>query len=534
MKILVVDDEELAREALTSMIIEIAKGTLFEIEILQANNGDDAFEMIVQSRPEVVIADIMMPKTSGIELLSRVNDLEINTIYIFVSASDSFAYAQKAVSLGAFSYLLKPIRKNELEEIITKVRLKLEKEKSNLKEDLKFKKSLQILQRDFLTRLVTTRNLIEALSPSVLSQNLDDIGIHFNYDHFSVILLNIANTIENQDLGGSVKDIFQRNGIYCYELGIENRFCYLLNFEEQSNTQDLISQCCNEIILYLNHQQLCFASIGIGSFTKDLYRLNTSFCNANSALFHLWYKSRACSNHQNNFAFFNADEHNENIIANEINMYEKNLEHALDAFKTSNNTENPFELIKECYVMCFNNYLLFSYDVISDINFRTIMILISFLKKTGLNSDIILGDELSLYNDLNSYKTVDTILSWYKAKIAVIMNAIKESNENSNLKIVNRVKEYVKKNIDKDITLITAAQNVFISPQYLSRLFHQIEGDSFVNYVKKAKIEKAKEMLNQGYKANVVANILGYNDAKYFFKVFKSSTGLSPSSYKKL
>jgi len=111
MKALVIDDERLARKELISLLSDYPK-----IEIVgEAVNADDAEEKIATLNPELLFLDIQMPGRDGFELLES---LDVVPKVIFTTAYDE--YALKAFDVNALDYLLKPIRKERLEECIQK------------------------------------------------------------------------------------------------------------------------------------------------------------------------------------------------------------------------------------------------------------------------------------------------------------------------------------------------------------------------------------------------------------------------------
>ncbi len=112
MKALIVDDERLARKELSNLLSEYP-----EIEIIgEAVNADDAIEKINQQIPEIIFLDIQMPGKNGFELLE---ELDYVPKVIFTTAYDE--YALKAFEVSALDYLLKPIRKERLQECISKL-----------------------------------------------------------------------------------------------------------------------------------------------------------------------------------------------------------------------------------------------------------------------------------------------------------------------------------------------------------------------------------------------------------------------------
>jgi len=112
MKILIVDDEQLARERLHRQLDELNEG----YEIIEADNGLAAIEQSQKYNPEIVLLDIRMPGMDGIEAANKLSELETPPAIIFTTAYDE--YALKAFDSHAIAYLLKPVRKEKLNTAI--------------------------------------------------------------------------------------------------------------------------------------------------------------------------------------------------------------------------------------------------------------------------------------------------------------------------------------------------------------------------------------------------------------------------------
>lgn len=114
-KLIVCDDEMTIRNGLTSII----KRKYPKIRILDAAaNGFEAYQMILEHQPDVVLMDINMPGMSGLEVIEKSMINSPFTKFIIVSGYDEFQYAQKAIRLNAFDYLLKPVDRTKLFETI--------------------------------------------------------------------------------------------------------------------------------------------------------------------------------------------------------------------------------------------------------------------------------------------------------------------------------------------------------------------------------------------------------------------------------
>jgi two-component system LytT family response regulator len=113
---IIVDDEKLAREGLKNLLKEFS-----EIEIIgEANNADEAIELIDKLKPQLMFLDIEMPEKTGFDLLEELIE---TPCVIFTTAYNEFAI--KAFEVNALDYLLKPVQPNRLKEAIAKVKKQL-------------------------------------------------------------------------------------------------------------------------------------------------------------------------------------------------------------------------------------------------------------------------------------------------------------------------------------------------------------------------------------------------------------------------
>jgi two-component system response regulator YesN len=115
MRIVIADDEPLVRISLNSMIQEMEAS--WEI-VGEAGSGEELLRLLAGQQPEVAIVDIRMPKLDGLEAIRRGKELSPRTRWIILSGFSDFRYAQQALRLGANEYLLKPVNPDELEKAL--------------------------------------------------------------------------------------------------------------------------------------------------------------------------------------------------------------------------------------------------------------------------------------------------------------------------------------------------------------------------------------------------------------------------------
>jgi len=122
LKVLVAEDEPWIRAAIVEMVESIGH----DIKVVgDATNGEEAWHMIQQQWPTVLITDIMMPEMDGLELVRHISEHKIPMAVIIISGYENFQYAQKAINYGVNRYLLKPVNREELRQALLEVMGKL-------------------------------------------------------------------------------------------------------------------------------------------------------------------------------------------------------------------------------------------------------------------------------------------------------------------------------------------------------------------------------------------------------------------------
>ena len=106
-------------------------------------------------------------------------------------------------------------------------------------------------------------------------------------------------------------------------------------------------------------------------------------------------------------------------------------------------------------------------------------------------------------------------------------------NENLQESQKSAIKKYIKENYKRDISAGDVAGILGYSDVYFSKIFKQLFDDTFINYLTKVRIDKAKVLLKDvGFNIKEVGASVGYTDSNYFTKVFKRAVGMSPSEYR--
>ena len=111
------------------------------------------------------------------------------------------------------------------------------------------------------------------------------------------------------------------------------------------------------------------------------------------------------------------------------------------------------------------------------------------------------------------------------------VNSVKKLEDNP---IIKKVCGYVDQNLAQDISLEQAAEYAGVSSFYLSKLFKEEKGETFINFITDKRLEKSRQLLAETQLSikEITAQV-GYNDQNYYSRIFKGKYGLSPKEYRK-
>lgn len=532
--ILVVDDEVLARESIIEKLKELRY-----TDISQATNGIEAYEFIIHYRPDIVLADIRMPGMDGIELLSKVREALEDTLFIFISGYDLFEYAQKAIGLGAFSYILKPIKDEDFAKVMDKAckRLlqKLEDCECTNRLKRKMNQGLELMRRQFVSELVSGNEMSGMYSGS----KFEELEIYFKQNKFCIIIISVdkftepGNSMLYKDKEVAIFTIQNKSSEVCsqynisaYPFDLDNGLGFLINFSQDICNSEILNiyNICCEIKKHISDVIPYAITIGIGTIVDNIEKLNESFKTAQNSV-----SLKLIKGGNQVFNIINTC----NSVENNVTLGFSLEKEIFDCFEKCD-MASLVNLFKKLYAP-FKSDMFTDTERLSKLNLQLVILLFKTLNQLGATPESTLGDEFILYKQVNSCTGIDSVIEWFEDKFTLCFESIKLLQEGSNRKCFLKAKEFIKKNITNEITLEIVADHVHLSPGYFSRLFKQESGENFVNYITSCKIDKAKLLLKEGiYKVNEVCKMAGFNDIKHFYKVFKKSTGLAPNEYRNL
>lgn len=510
-KLLICDDEKLIREGLASLDWDER-----DVEVVGiAKNGEEAFEVFKEMRPDIVISDIEMPKKNGIWLSEQIHELSPDTRIIFLTGYNNFEYAQSAVKTGVYRYLLKPIDEFELYGIVDELAKEIRLRKQQAEKEVEFRKLLN-KSRYFLMSYLFNRaqsgildyGLFEITNePTVMSsfvirfeKNSTDSGVSF--------------VIFEELLGRLPKDI-SFIPFFC-----NSELVFICFFTASSeNPEQTLFSCCEEIGELIDVEFNISYNIGIGNFTSEIKELEASYDSAIQAL------SYSDGLGDKNVIYINDIE-----PKSQLSTYQTKL---IDAYIKSlkNNDEKQIKRdIKELFdSMQRSDTSLYNQQ-------RRCLSLILAISDALYDLDC---DPAILFKNTDAWSLIKKTQSPADLKTfienitEVVISHIEDIQRQKAANIVSQAKALVDQNYAGDASLETIAAQVFISPCYLSVIFKKETNMTFKNYLIQTRINKAKELLEStDMKIYEVAESVGYNDTRYFSELFQRICGKTPSQYR--
>lgn len=182
-KLLIADDEKQIRDGLAELLDWEQYGI---DECLLASNGVEALEIAVEKKPSILITDIQMPNMNGLELLEKIRESVPECRSIVLSGFDDYHYVRKAMKNGAMDYLLKPVSRADIIQIIDEVTDNIEEHRKASRENLFFQRSVTI-----------SRFLRQEISPADFREKMNVLGFNLPQGECAVGILVPPDTAES-------------------------------------------------------------------------------------------------------------------------------------------------------------------------------------------------------------------------------------------------------------------------------------------------------------------------------------------------
>ncbi|MHB8062644.1 MAG: response regulator transcription factor [Ruminiclostridium sp.] len=524
LKVVLVDDEPSVLEGLRFFVNWSKMG--FEI-VGEASDGAASFSVICQTRPELVICDIRMPGLTGLELIEKVNaNITPAPKFILLSGYNDFAYAQKALQLGALGYLTKPLDSEELTREMSRAAAMIENEKSVKQENLELiRYTANQLYNDIMDgkrseKLIRKARFIfdiPANAKICVVQLIADAGEKTNNNPETKIydLLMHLTGIQNENCvfynGSGSYVIVMHDGMQAFSCN--SKLAGQLSEQLKSvDAQDYGFYAFWTLISGVSDSEVLESIYSCG---KQLEQLQT-YCMLHPENSVIYYEAL-----DESLILFEQSKPEVGTVFPEL-PFDKivNALKGNDAHEISNAVDDFF------YKLNQNGGSLQFYSICL---YRLADIVRKLAYAYGIEANRVI---------LNFNRSIGNINPNCKKLALEMCNFIfQKQNINNDKPLVlleNEIINYIKANYRKSLSLQNIAEKFSLSAIIISKIIKKKTGKKFNDYFNYLRIEYAKMLIaSANMKIIAVCEEAGYADYCYFTEKFKEFTGVSPSEYKK-
>lgn len=494
LKMIIADDERIIRETISTLI----DWRQYGIELIGlCSNGIEAYDMILDESPDLVITDIRMPGLDGLELIGRVSQTDLDTQFILLSGYGEFEYAKQAMKYGVRHYLLKPC--NE-QQIIAAVQ-----ESSRdcyIRQQNRQMQDSRFILADHMGHNVISSIISDAL---YLENPLEDIIptyepymdfyftpyrlfylFYLEEEHLEPFLGLLRTVCEEHLPQTSIYGIYVKNTLLLFLKDFPSpcdrleHHLPLLRVPEQQTETELKTESYPDLKTLLHIVLKKIRRFSMFYFVSDFHALCTC-----------------------NYAAINQE------MEQLCQQYTKGDSETLGRMK---------ELL--------NNVM--------DIRFLKQLTSSMFLKLTLNNPCLSSSGLMEWLIQTEGQEDPEPLKTMIIRKLGEI-RPIPLHNENFS-SMVQQIFQYVRGHLnDPALTLkYIAEQHLFMNVDYVSKRFQKETGIRFSDYLAEERIARAKEYIERSGDDRIqdIAERVGFgNNPQYFSKIFKKKTGMTPSTY---
>ncbi len=474
MKLMVVDDEPII---LNGIIRMIEKANTSFTEIVGASDGIDALHKLATFQPDLILTDIHMPEMDGLALIKEVQAQHYGNRFVIITGYDDFAYARQALRYQVVDYLLKPINKVELVGVLEKVEQTIRIEQRQMREhDLLMLKEHLLYDMPYEDMPLKPEQLHMLLPHPFMSI------LVFQSNEDTPLL-----TVERMKQMCNVLSEMQFKA-YTFQSRFFRQTVLILNGMHVPSEAEL-QLACGDLVASENTQNSGLAIGGSGRF-MDIDSLRELYMEAVAAMLF-------------NRHFANCS----------ISVYRKDAEpmgHELAIAQGSDRLIALEHIEKEMHSL----HLHFP-DCDHKFRLRELF--------------------LSLVNDRNQrVGTILNVATHSKTTGQLLPFERRPEHSQPHTQAIDKIVSFVEQNYKLDLSLDVVADHVQMHPNYISMLFRKEMDLTFLHYLHTFRLAKAKQFMQDhpDWPINTIAELVGYENPRHFFKVFKKFENTTPGQYR--
>ncbi|MEC0226475.1 response regulator transcription factor [Paenibacillus alba] len=503
-RVLIVEDEPKIRRNIAQKIEKLDDS--YQV-VGYASNGEEGVSMIHELLPDVVFTDIKMPKMDGIQLIRSIKKELPEILFVILSGYNDFEYAKLAMQIGVYDYLLKPLTVDALDEILQKLR-----------------RSLQLKTNKMNRELLSSK--INGLSHNVQA------SIH-THNEFIVLLICLGNLAAPITPPHHISFFQELWSNICFDTMLSRT----LKGEETWFVID--EKACNQKFLLISADNRRSEEVKLivqeisASLSTHVKQLPVTIAYSNTIMKHSDILEKA---QQLRILLDRALVIGQSFILHCVKNAGKTTPVLMDqAFRNRISTciqSGEPNSLKQALFPVFDNWIQARYP--QRLLEKTISHLLQLINlQTGKKPESDLYRlEYDIYAQIATNPDPHRLFHdiW-----GVIENLVTiPTSEEDTVKVIEQIMTYLQLNYAKDINLEHLALKFHLTSSTFSKLVKKYYGETPLKYIIKLRIAEAKRLICENPQQEVwkIAEIVGYPDQHYFSRIFKHTTGLSPSEFK--
>ncbi|MRN52053.1 helix-turn-helix domain-containing protein [Paenibacillus monticola] len=524
MRCMLIDDDIPTVKALLSIVNWEEFGIT---EVLTAYNIQDAKQMFGSGEPDLIICDIEMPRGSGIDMIKWARERQYEGGFIFLTCHESFSFASKAISYNVDSYLVKPLDKQELEAALQKSMETLKKKMmmgEYSKMGLAWLKNIDLVERGFWSDVLTATlspriNLIQS---EVQKRELA-LSVHTDYILFLVsvprsqIEREWDESIFHYALSNLISEILisqvSAGRIIAYQ--VDNVFYNAILVESKIDMKWLQGSAENIILMcrqYLKCSATCYFSEKVAVSELSQVKTKLEQLDESNIIF------RGKVHFQNEPFHYDTTE-----------RFSLDIELFTMLFVQKEKVQIVNRLKKELELLTSLNKL--DSATLHSIREDLLQVVYSLLSRQHIQAHRLFAADVTQQLFQNAESSVFDFMKWAQALTDKTVDSIKEVLQSEG--VVERAKRFIHENYRQDISREDVAASVYLTADYLAKVFKNETGQTVKEYLNDYRIKAAKHMLIESTASiSEIAMETGFDTISYFSTVFKKLAGETPIAYR--
>lgn len=540
-KVLIVDDEPRICRGMERLVK--SQGSEWEV-VAALSNGQQALDYLNEcgGAVDLLITDIRMPEMDGLTLIT-----EASKRYAFhaivLTGFDDFEYVQAALRGGASDYLLKPIDREQIATRLEKMkgriasaRMERYKQSDLVKKEDQLRRTKQTQTLAYITAADTDLSLLGYWVDEfpkgqflLLYTSLDTVPVKarkFAEKDWKAYFYALDNMISEvaetvmKEIGGSSWVWKGQHSEFWTLLALP------LSEEGSIGVQERRSEAegtAEKIITAVQTFTPFTVSVGCGDWTKDLYLLPMI---KRQCLAAVQYRLLAGGNKVFRYGVVSEAEEDRGVKG------DSTLPSMFQRIKRSIEQANPSRAERDCRVLLDHIERYTTPVKIKAMAANLIQLIHSTLLE-------VVGETGSIEPAKQALQAVQEAVNLQELRKIVVNEAMKaaqalaDARTRQNVKPVEAAKLWIQENLAGNLTIKRIADSVYMNPTYFCEYFKLQTGETVLDYVTKTRMEMAGKLLtNPVCKLQEVSRAVGYQDVKYFSRLFKQYYGQLPSHYR--